>query len=88
MNILVIGTGEKEQELIRLCLKSKLLDKIFTASSEPLEKIPNIEYSDYAELCRKAKVLQIDIAIVVDIEHIKNGISEEFQNNYVRFYNQ
>lgn len=83
MNILIIDTGEAEQQLIKLCLKSRLLDKIFTASDNPLEDIPNIEYLDYEDLCRKAKTLQIDIAIAINIEHVKNNISEVFQKNLV-----
>lgn len=81
MNILIIGTGEKEQLLTKLCLKSKLLDRIYTASNEPLDDIPNIEYSDYNDLCYKAKALQIDIALVFDINHIKNDILNIFQKN-------
>ena len=83
MNILIIGTNEAEQKLIELCLKSKHLDKIFTASKEPLENIPNVEYSDYEELCQKAKALSVDIAIVVDLAHMQNSISEVFRKNKV-----
>ena len=43
MNILILGTGEIEQTLIKLCQKSKLLDKIYTASNEPLDDIANID---------------------------------------------
>ena len=83
MNILIIDTGDAEQQLIKLCLKSKLLDNIYTASNEPLEDIPNIEYSDYDDLCKKAKDLYIDIAITVNIEHIKNNIAEIFHKNLI-----
>lgn len=83
MNILIIDTDEAEQQLIKLCLKSKLLDKIYTASNEPLEDIPNIEYSDYDDLCKKAKALHIDIAITINIEHIRNNIAEIFQKNLI-----
>ena len=44
MNILILNTGATEQKLINLCLKSKHLDHIYTASDKPLENIPNIEY--------------------------------------------
>lgn len=83
MNILIIGTDEVEQKIIELCLKSKHLDKIFTASSEPLEDIPNVEYSDYEELCQKAKALSIDITVAVDLTHMQNSISEVFKKNKV-----
>ncbi|MBO5738743.1 hypothetical protein J6R97_05330 [bacterium] len=79
MNILIINSGIFEQKIINLCLKSKLLDKIYTASEEPLEDIPNIEYKDLNELAWKAKALQIDIAIIADKTLIKAGIVEIFK---------
>lgn len=81
MNILIIGTGAIEQKLIDLCLKSRFLDHIYTASNEPLDDIPNIEYSTYDELCRKAKVLQIDIILLSNKELIQDGIVEFFKKN-------
>ena len=77
MNILILGTGEIEQTLIKLCQKSRLLDKIFTASLEPLDNIPNIEYSNLDELCKKAKALQIDLTLVADKFFIQEGISKQ-----------
>jgi hypothetical protein len=47
MNVLVLGSEGIEQVLINLCKKSKFLDHIYTASNEPLEEIPNIEYQNY-----------------------------------------
>ena len=76
MNILVIGTSEKEQILIKLCQKSKLLDKIFTASQDPLKDIPNIEYKDFIDLAHKANILQIDVAIILNQELIEQDIAE------------
>ena len=55
MNILILGTGIVEQKLINICLKSRLLDHLYTASNEPLENIPNIEYDSWEELAQKAK---------------------------------
>lgn len=81
MNILVIGTGEIEQVLIKLCQKSKLLDKLYTASNSPLDDIPNVEYSDYDDLCKKAKALEIDITLTLNIEEMGNGILDVFQKN-------
>lgn len=83
MNILVVNTGEIEQKLISLCLKSKLLNKIYTASFEPLEDIPNIEYSDWMELVKKAKVLQIDIVLVVDKNLIEEGFVDFCRKNFL-----
>lgn len=79
MNILILGTGEIEQTLIDLCLKSKLLDKIYTASSEPLENVANIEYTSFEDLCYKAKALQIDITLVANKDFIQEGIVEFFR---------
>lgn len=76
MNILILGTGAIEQKLINLCLKSHFLDHLYTASKEPLEDIPNVEYTDFNDLCDKAKALQADIVLVADKSLIQNGIVE------------
>lgn len=76
MNILILGTGTVEQKLISLCLKSRLLDHIYTASNEPLKDIPNVEYKDYIDLSNKAKALQADIVLVADKNLIKDGAVE------------
>ncbi len=81
MNILIIETGIIEQSLINLALKSRYLDHIYTASFEPLNNIPNIEYCDYNDLANKAKSLQIDIALVVDKKLIEDGIVEILQKS-------
>lgn len=81
MNILVLGTGVVEQKLINLCLKSKYLDHIYTASSQSLDDIPNIEYKSISELINKSKLLQIDIVFVADKNLIKSGFVEEFKKN-------
>lgn len=73
MNILILGVGKIEQKLIDLCLKSKHLDHIYTASNSPLKDIPNIEYKDYEDLSCKAKALQVDIILVADKNLIKDG---------------
>ena len=74
MNILIIGTEATEQSLINLCLKSKHLDHIYTASEKPLKEIPNIEYSDFQDLAHKAKTLQTDIVLVANKELIAEGL--------------
>lgn len=79
MNILILGTSETEQILINLCLKSKHLDHIYTASKKTINKIPNIEYSSYEELTHKAKSLHIDIVLVSDKNLIEDGIVEFFR---------
>ena len=81
MNILILGTAKVEQKFIKLCLKSKFLDHIYTASKESLKNIPNIEYNSFEELVRKAKALQIDLVLVSDKELVQNGIVE-YLNNY------
>ena len=53
MNVLILGTGNIEQALIDLCKKSKHLDHLYTASNEPLNNIPNIEYLNYKDLAHK-----------------------------------
>lgn len=81
MNILVVDTNAIEQELIDLCLKSKHLDHIYTASTISLDKIPNIEYEDFSDLAHKAKLLQIDLVLVANKELIQNGIVEILRKN-------
>ena len=81
MNILILGTDTVEQKLINLCLKSHLLDHLYTASNEPLDNIPNVEYSDYDDLCKKAKLLQADVVLVANKKYIEEGIVEIFKKN-------
>lgn len=81
MNILILGTEVIEQKLVDLCLKSKFLDHLYTASEKPLENIPNIEYSDYSELCKKAKLLQIDIILLANKKYIQDELVECLKKN-------
>lgn len=83
MNILILGTGKVEQYFINLCLKSKLLDKLYTASSEPLHNIPNIEYNNADELYNKAKTLQIDIVLAFDKKYVEAGIVDFLKNKFL-----
>lgn len=83
MNILVIGSNIIEQKLINLCKKSKYLDQIYTASNNPIEGIPNIEYSDYEELSRKIKAIQIDIVLIAEKKLIQNGMVEFLKNKKI-----
>ena len=79
MNILVIGTSDIARSIIEICLKSKFLDKIYTASTDPLEEIPNIEYEDFDELSKKSRILHVDIAICTEPELIKEGIADKLK---------
>lgn len=81
MNILIIGSGATEQKLIELCLKSRFLDHLYTASNTPLNDIPNVEYTSFQDLCYKAKALQVDIILVANKQLIKDGIVEVFRKN-------
>lgn len=83
MNVLVLGSEEIEQVLINLCKKSKFLDHIYTASNEPLEEIPNIEYQNYDELVHKAKALHIDLVLIANKNFIKNGLVEYLRKNKI-----
>lgn len=83
MNILILGTGEIEQTLIKICQKSKLLDKIYTASSEPLDYVANIEYENFDDLSLKSRGLQIDIVVVADKKLIKDGIVEFLKTRFI-----
>ena len=86
MNILILGTGNIEQALINLCKKSKHLDHIYTASDQPLQNIPNIEYSDYKDLVKKIKALQIDIVLNANKNLIEDGIVEFLKKNMINIF--
>lgn len=81
MNILILGTSKSDINIINSCLKSKYLDRIYTASAEPLEEIPNIEYLDFQDLSQKAKALKIDLILHSNKEFIKNGFVEFCKKN-------
>jgi len=83
MNILIIGTGEIEQLIIDLCLASKHLKHIYTASKKALENIPNIEYDDFEHLYEKMKSLQIDLAIVANKSLIEIGIVDFLRKKHM-----
>lgn len=83
MNILIIGTGKIEQNLINLCVKSRLLDHLYTASLNPLDDIPNIEYNSFEDLVHKAKILQTDIVLVADKNLIQQGVVEILKKYFI-----
>lgn len=78
MNLLIIGKLQKN-----LFQDSKLLDKLYTATSEPLEDIPNIEFESFEGLAYKAKSLKIDIAITTDKDLIQAGIADVLKKQLV-----
>ena len=78
MNLLIIGKLQKN-----LFQESKLLDKLYTATSEPLEDIPNIEFESFEDLAFKAKSLKIDIAITTDKDLIQAGIADVLKKQLV-----
>ena len=67
--------------MVELCLKSRLIDHLYTASSDPIEGIPNIDFLDYKDLVYKAKALQIDLILLSDTNLIENGLVEFFKKN-------
>lgn len=79
MNILLIG--KHFENLLQAVSNSKQADKIFSAGFEPVNNIPNIEYSDFNDLVKKTKALQIDISITCEKELIQNGIADFFKKN-------
>lgn len=78
MNLLIIG---KLQE--NLFCNSKLLDKLYTATFEPLEDIPNIEFESFEDLAYKSRALKIDVAITADKDLIQAGIADVLKKNLV-----
>jgi len=86
MNILIIGTGEVEKALVELCLKSKNLSHLYTASNEPINNIPNIEYLSLEDLVYKAKSIQADATLFVDKNLMKEGIIDLFRKNMLNIF--
>lgn len=84
MNILIIG--KLHNTLLNAVCESKMLDRIYTATLEPLEDIPNIEFESFEDLAYKAKALKIDIAITADKELIQAGIADELKKNLVNIF--
>lgn len=86
MNILILGSGDAEQNFINLCLKSKYLDYIYTSSTKFVDYVQNITYNNHEELATKIKDLQIDIVIVFDKTEIANGIVEFLQKKHINVF--
>lgn len=76
MNILIISDGKLEEQLILLCQNSKYLNKIYTASKNVLNRIPNIEFNSFDDLVVKSRILQIDLIILTDKILIQEGLVE------------
>ena len=83
MNILVIGSNLITEEITKLCNKSKIHNKVFSASNDISENIPNIEYKTFQDLANKAKKLQVDVSIICDKSLIQEGLTEFFNKNYL-----
>lgn len=79
MNILVIG--DNYENIVSLIQASKRDFKLYTASDNPTEGIPNIAFKSLSELIEKVKILQIDISINLNKLLILDDICEEFKKN-------
>lgn len=84
MNILVIG--KLQQNILEAIIKSKFLDKLYTAGTDALEDIPHIEYESFEELAKKAHALKIDIAITTDKKLIQSGIADTLRKYLVNIF--
>jgi phosphoribosylamine-glycine ligase len=58
-----------------------LIDHLYTASNEPVEGVPNIEFLNHDDLIYKAKALQIDLILLADKTLIKDGLVEILKKN-------
>lgn len=81
LNILIIG--ELQKNLLQAVCESKLLDRLYTATFEPFEEIPNIEFESFEDLAQKAKTLKIDIAITSDKNLIQAGVVDILKKHFV-----
>ena len=81
MNILLIGNCS--ENFCKLIKDSKLTTRVYTANKNPLDNIANIEYQTIEELAEKAKVIKIDIAILLDTKLINENITEIFKSKRI-----
>ena len=79
MNILIIGKPIKQ--LTDVIRSSELLGKLYTATDEPINELPNIEYYSLDNLVQKTKALQVDVAINLDKDLINKFLVEVFSAN-------
>ena len=81
MNVLIIG--ECTEEFCKFILGSRFLSKLYLTSNHHKSELPNIEYSSTGELLRKAKALQIDIAIITDSSFVEDGTVEYLKQHFL-----
>ena len=81
MNILIIG--KLYDNLISAIQESKLPKKIYTATEDPIDELPNVKYYSIENLVQKARALQIDIAVNTDKSLIEKDIVEIFKDNRI-----
>lgn len=81
MNILIIGLPLPK--LVNLLKASKRISKLYTATTSPMEGVPNIEFDSFDNLVYKSRLLGIDIAITTDSEFLQYGIADIFKQNHL-----
>lgn len=77
MNILLIGNAN--ENFCNKIKESKLLKRLYTATTNPIEEFANIEYTSIENLAQKAQALEIDIALLFDNNLLNENIVELFK---------
>lgn len=83
LNVLVFGSGGREQAIADSISKSPLLGKLYLANPGFVKLGEVIEFSDYEDLAKKSANLKIDIAIFGPEEPLCEGIVDIFKSHNV-----
>src|SRR3989338_10147221 len=91
MNILIIGSGGREQALGWKIKQSPLVSKIYFAPGNPGtkeigENIPNIEVTDIQKLLEFAKKKKIDLTVVGPEIPLVFGIADVFRKEKLKIF--
>lgn len=90
MKIFVIGGGGREHAIIKTLVKSKRVDEIYCASTNPaiakLAKLVPISTMDFDSLVSFAKEKEIDLTIASMDDTLVAGIVDKFNENGLRIF--
>lgn len=81
MNVIILGIPDKS--VINAIKESSYLEKLYIASPESVDNIPNIDFTDFDDLINKIKVFKTDIVITFDRDLISAGIYEKLRENRI-----